>query len=122
MSAAHLRIFSEGAAGLNAMMGAGVASQAEEIDKSRLKLCQILADTTGRPLSEIEAMMDHDHYWCGSTIERRPEAAERACVSPLACSLNRGSNAAEAKELGLVDKIGQKGHFFPQSAPAGKAP
>lgn len=58
--------------------------QAQAIDQSRLRLCQLLAESTGRPLAELEALMDHDHY----------------------CS------AAEAKELRLVDHIVQgKGHF-----------
>ena len=65
--------------------------QAQAIDQSRLRLCQLLAESTGRPLAELEALMDHDHY----------------------CS------ADEARELGLVDHIGGKGHFYPAPAPEG---
>ena len=68
--------------------------QAEEIDKSRLRLAQVLAECTGRPLAEIEALMDHDHYM----------------------------DAPETKELGLVDSIAGKGHFLSASAAAAKEP
>lgn len=60
--------------------------QAEEIDKSRLRLNEVLAECTGRPLAEIEALMDNDHY----------------------CS------AAEAVELGLADHVASKGRFVQQ--------
>lgn len=67
--------------------------QAQAIDQSRLRLCQLLAESTGRPLAELEALMDHDCY----------------------CS------ATEAKELGLVDHVCGKGHFSPARERGGSA-
>ena len=60
--------------------------QAEEIDKSRSRLNEVLAECTGRPLAAIEALMDNDHY----------------------CS------ATEAVELGLADHVASRGRFVQQ--------
>ena len=56
---------------------------AAETEKSRLRLALILAERTGRPLAEIETLLDGDHYY----------------------------SATEAVEMGLVDHVGGKGHF-----------
>ena len=81
-----------------------VMIQAEEIDKSRSRLNEVLAECTGRPLAEIEALMENDHY----------------------CSAN------EAVELGLADHVAGKGRFaqqpsqkeksFPQPPPPAAEP
>ena len=58
--------------------------QAEEIEKSRLRLVQLLADATGRPAAELSELMDHDCY----------------------------CNAEETVKLGLADQVAGRGHFF----------
>lgn len=50
---------------------------AASIDRSRLRLAQLLADHSGRPLSEIESLIEYDHE----------------------------CDAQEALELGLIDRI-----------------
>ena len=82
------------------MRGAGGKSNAKEmaiaaaeVERSRKRLATLLADATGRPLAEIEEMIEHDHY----------------------------CNAQEALELGLIDSIGAQGLFLPREKDANKA-
>ena len=65
-----------------------LAIQAAEIDRSRRKLATLLASATGRSLSEMEALIEHDHY----------------------------CDAQQARELGLVDRVGGVGHFGASAA------
>ena len=60
-----------------------LATQAAETDRSRRKLAELLSADTGRPLAEMEAMMEEDHYM----------------------------SAAQALELRVIDVVGECGHF-----------
>ncbi|KAL1499377.1 hypothetical protein AB1Y20_011583 [Prymnesium parvum] len=57
--------------------------QAAELDRSRQKLASLLAEACGRPVAELEAIIERDRYY----------------------------SAQEAREMGLVDAIGGGGLF-----------
>ena len=67
--------------------------QAAELERSRLKLAELLAAATGKPRAEIEALLEHDTYY----------------------------SANGAVELGLVDKVCAEGHFSSAAAAAATA-
>jgi len=60
-----------------------LAIQSAEIEKTRLRIAQLLANSTGRTQKELEELINEDHY----------------------CT------AAEARELGIIDQIATSGHF-----------
>ena len=68
--------------------------QAAELERSRLKLAELLAAATGKPRAEIEALLEHDTYY----------------------------SAHGAVDLGLVDKVCAEGHFSSAAAAAAAAP
>ncbi len=68
--------------------------QAAELERSRLKLAELLAAATGKPRAEIEALLEHDTYY----------------------------SAQGAVDLGLVDKVCAEGHFSAAAAAAAAEP
>ncbi len=71
-----------------------MAIQAAQIERSRKRLATLLADAMGRPLAEVEEMIEHDLY----------------------------CNAQEALELGLIDAIGGQGLLAAASPPKDAPP
>ena len=58
---------------------------AEQIETSRRKTAALLARDTGRPVAEIEQLLEYDHYY----------------------------SAEEAAAIGLIDRVASPGHFAP---------
>ena len=58
---------------------------AQSIEKSRLRIAELLALRTGKPVSEIEALIEYDHV----------------------------CDAGEAQKLGLIDRITRPGELVP---------